>query len=39
MCDGFQMQQGVIVLHKFEHLYLAFVLRMVDNIQVYCIIY
>lgn len=39
MFDGFQMHQGEVVLNKFEQLYLAFVLWMIDNKQVYCVIW
>lgn len=39
MLYGFQMHQGEVVLHEFEQLYLAFVFRVTDNKQVYCIIW
>lgn len=39
MFDGFQVHQGEVVLNKFEQLYLAFMLRMTDNKQVYCVIW
>lgn len=39
MFDGFQMHQGVVILNKSKQLYLAFVMRMIDNKQVYCIIW
>lgn len=28
---GFQVLQGAVLLNKLEQLYLAFVLRMIDN--------
>ena len=34
VCDGFHMQQGEVVLHESEQLYLALVLRVIDNKQV-----
>lgn len=34
MFDGFQMNQGEVVLHEPEQLYLTFVVRMVDDKQV-----
>lgn len=39
MCDGFQMQQGEVLLSEFEQLHLAFVLRVIDNKEVYCIVW
>lgn len=34
MFDGFQMNQGEVVLHEPEQLYLTSVVRMVDDEQV-----
>ncbi len=39
MFDGFQVNQGEVVFNKSEQLYLAFLLRMTDNEQVYCVIW
>lgn len=38
MLDGFQMDQREVILYKLEKLHLAFVLRMIDNKKVDCII-
>lgn len=38
MLDGFQMDQREVVLYKLEKLHLAFVLRVIDNKKVDCVI-
>lgn len=39
MFYSFQMHQGVVVLKKYEDLDLAFVFRVTDNKQVYCVVW